>query len=260
MISAPNVPTRLQHRAIAAHSEAPRGYAVAGDYRTAGHVVQGLGLAVTIGLHVALAAAVLSHEPARNALTEAMPIMVRLITPPPAPDPVKPALVPPEPAKPKVVMKPVPKPAPLIQRAEPLPPTPVMVAPATAPSPYVAPPQPESPKEPPPIAAAPPAPPAPPAPEPVTPPRFDAAYLDNPAPAYPRVSRRMREQGKVVLRVLVTPAGTAERIEVRSSSGSDRLDDAAQETVRRWRFVPAKQGTQAVSAWVLVPISFTLEG
>jgi protein TonB len=95
---------------------------------------------------------------------------------------------------------------------------------------------------------------------PVTPPRFDAAYLDNPPPAYPALARRAREQGKVVLRVLVTPAGMAQRVEVRSSSGSNRLDEAALDTVKRWRFVPARQGVEAISAWVLVPISFSLEG
>lgn len=92
----------------------------------------------------------------------------------------------------------------------------------------------------------------------VTPPRFDAAYLDNPAPAYPAIARRTGEQGRVLLRVLVSPAGTAESVEVRTSSGSQRLDNAALETVRRWRFVSARQGGEAVAAWVLVPISFTL--
>ena len=64
----------------------------------------------------------------------------------------------------------------------------------------------------------------------------------------------------MVLRVLVSAAGAPERVEVRASSGSPRLDGAALETVRRWRFVPARQGTDAVSAWVLVPLSFSLEG
>lgn len=95
---------------------------------------------------------------------------------------------------------------------------------------------------------------------PLTPPRFDAAYLDNPAPAFPALSRRLQEQGRVLLRVLVTVGGNAERVELRSSSGSARLDGAAFETVKRWCFVPARQGADAVAAWVLVPISFALEG
>jgi protein TonB len=94
----------------------------------------------------------------------------------------------------------------------------------------------------------------------VTPPVFNADYLENPSPAYPPLSRRMREQGRVMLRVLVNAKGTADDVQIRTSSGISRLDEAAQETVRRWKFVPAKRGTEAVSAWVLIPISFRLEG
>jgi periplasmic protein TonB len=93
----------------------------------------------------------------------------------------------------------------------------------------------------------------------VVPPRFDAAYLQNPPPAYPPLARRMREQGRVLLRVLVAADGVAQQIELKTGSGSTRLDQAALDTVRRWRFVPARQGEQRVAAWVLVPISFSLE-
>lgn len=99
-----------------------------------------------------------------------------------------------------------------------------------------------------------------PVPAPATPPsRFDAAYLDNPRPAYPAVARRLREQGKTVLRVRVSAEGLPEQIEVRESAGSPRLDEAAANAVRRWRFVPARQDGQAVAAWVLVPLIFKLE-
>jgi protein TonB len=70
----------------------------------------------------------------------------------------------------------------------------------------------------------------------------------------------MNEQGRVVLRVLVTADGAPETVELRTSSGSARLDGAALETVKRWKFVPARQGERPVTAWVLVPISFALEG
>ena len=56
-----------------------------------------------------------------------------------------------------------------------------------------------------------------------------------------------------------TPQGTAESVEVRTSSGSQRLDDAAQKTVRNWKFIPAKRGDTAVQSFVLVPIIFKLE-
>jgi protein TonB len=99
-----------------------------------------------------------------------------------------------------------------------------------------------------------------PSPGPVVPPRFNAAYLRNPAPAYPVGSLRRKEQGKVVLRVLVDAGGGAEAVNVQTSSGYDRLDAAALETVKQWKFVPARQGDKSVPAWVLVPISFSLEG
>ena len=76
----------------------------------------------------------------------------------------------------------------------------------------------------------------------------------------PSLSRRLGETGRVVLRVLVTTGGAAERVELRTSSGSTRLDTSALETVQRWKFIPAKLGDTPVSAWVLVPIVFTLEG
>ena len=56
------------------------------------------------------------------------------------------------------------------------------------------------------------------------------------------------------------PGGSAGEIQVRESSGYARLDNAARDTVRGWRFVPARRGETAVPAWVLIPISFRLEG
>ncbi len=103
-----------------------------------------------------------------------------------------------------------------------------------------------------------PAPVTPPA-EPVSQARFDADYLKNPAPAYPPLSRRMGEEGKVVLRVSVNAQGSADNVEIRTSSGSQRLDESAQKTVRNWKFIPAKRGDNAVQSWVLVPIIFKLE-
>lgn len=93
-----------------------------------------------------------------------------------------------------------------------------------------------------------------------TSPSFDADYLRNPAPRYPPLARRMGQQGKVVLRVLVNAGGDPAKVEVRASSGSDVLDEAALDAVKRWRFVPARKGEQAVDAWVLVPITFSLQG
>lgn len=98
-----------------------------------------------------------------------------------------------------------------------------------------------------------------PAEPPVEPPRFEMAYLNNPAPAYPPLARRAKEQGRVVLRVLVSTAGTAQDVEVRTSSGFERLDRAAIDAVRRWRFVPARRGAETIAAWALVPVLFQLD-
>jgi periplasmic protein TonB len=94
--------------------------------------------------------------------------------------------------------------------------------------------------------------------EAIIPPKFDADYLDNPAPAYPALSRRLGEAGRVILRVFVDPNGLASRIEIFTSSQFDRLDQAAVEAVRRWRFAPALLGDKPVSASVLVPVNFSL--
>ncbi len=88
--------------------------------------------------------------------------------------------------------------------------------------------------------------------------KFDVAYLNNPAPVYPLISRRNGEAGKVILRVQVNKLGVAEQVEISQSCGFARLDAAALEAVRKWRFVPARRGDEAIAASVLVPLTFRL--
>ncbi|MEI8171565.1 MAG: TonB family protein [Rhodoferax sp.] len=90
-------------------------------------------------------------------------------------------------------------------------------------------------------------------------PSSDADYLQNPKPAYPAMSKRLGEQGKVVVRVLIGVDGTAQKAEIRQSSGFDRLDQAALSTTQRWRYVPGKRGGVAEAMWFNVPINFVLE-
>ena len=92
-----------------------------------------------------------------------------------------------------------------------------------------------------------------------TTPRFSASYRQNPAPRYPLAARRAGEQGTVTLKVRVTSEGLPERVEVEKTSGSSRLDAAALDAVRQWRFVPARRGATPVESWVLVPVVFRLE-
>lgn len=94
----------------------------------------------------------------------------------------------------------------------------------------------------------------------LTPPSFSARYLRNPPPHYPPAARHAGEQGTVTLRVLVTRAGLASRVTVERSSGSPHLDAAALEAVKVWHFAPARQGTDPVESWWVVPIVFRLEG
>lgn len=89
-------------------------------------------------------------------------------------------------------------------------------------------------------------------------PKFGAAYLNNPAPDYPQLARRLGEQGRVMLKVLVTESGQAERVHIEISSGYSKLDQAAVEAVKKWSFIPAKQSNQPISVYVLVPVKFTL--
>lgn len=91
-----------------------------------------------------------------------------------------------------------------------------------------------------------------------TPSNRGASYLNNPAPAYPELSRRTGEQGQVLLRVLVDINGKPSVVELRASSGSGRLDRSALDAVRHWKFVPATQGGEMIAAWVTVPVVFNL--
>ena len=91
-------------------------------------------------------------------------------------------------------------------------------------------------------------------------PRFGAAYLNNPSPEYPAASRRFSEQGIVLLRVLVSLSGQVESVQIQNSSGYSRLDQAAIKAVKMWSFIPAKRNNQPLSAYVLVPVKFSLTG
>lgn len=94
---------------------------------------------------------------------------------------------------------------------------------------------------------------------PLMPPTFSAAYLRNPAPAYPAAARRSGSQGTVMLKVLVSPEGTPLRVELDQSSGFKSLDGAALDAVKGWRFIAARRGTQNIEGWVRVPVVFRLE-
>ena len=200
-------------------------------------------------------------------------ILAELIAPPPPPA-APPAPTPPPPAPPAPASPPPPKPRPAPPppkpRAAPPRPAPVVqprpaapvVAPApTAPAPVPAAPEPSASPA---AAAAPaapaPSPPAPPAPPVIVQPSTSAAHLNNPAPTYPAMSKRLGESGRVVVRVLIGPDGRAQDARIQRSSGFDRLDQVALETARdRWRYVPGTRNGVPEAMWFNVPLNFVLE-
>ncbi len=100
---------------------------------------------------------------------------------------------------------------------------------------------------------------APPAPPRIELPSAAARYLNNPPPRYPPLSRRLGEQGQVLLRVRIEVDGTASQAEIRSSSGYTRLDQAALQTVLTWRYVPGNRNGVPEAMWFNIPINFVLE-
>ena len=152
-------------------------------------------------------------------------------TPPPAPRPLAIADPTPAPNAPTGVLTPPP----------PAPPMEAPVAEATAP-------------------VAPPAPPAaPPAPPSIMLPSSDADYLQNPRPAYPAISKRLGEQGRVIVRVYIGADGVPQRAELSKSSGYDRLDQLSISTVMRWKFVPGKRNGVPTAMPYNVPFNWVLE-
>lgn len=193
-------------------------------------------LAAVVGFHVLVLACLLYYKGVQPLPDASSIITVSLMNPPaPAPE-----VVPPQPEPPKPVVKKV------EQRK-------ILVADTPAPSTFTAPPP-----DPAPTPPAPSAPSAPIAADPVVDPNFTASYLNNPAATYPMASRRAKEQGTVYVRALVNTQGLPEKIELSKSSGFDRLDNAALEVVKRYKFIPARQGPLIVSAWVTIPMKFSL--
>ena len=173
-----------------------------------------------------------------------------------------------EPPAPKVTPEPpVPKPAPAPVKktvATPIAPAPQPLAiadPTPSPNAPVGVTTPQAPLAPitAPVAAAPTAPAAAAAPATVQLPSSDADYLQNPRPPYPPLSKRLNEQGKTTVRVLIGTDGLPQRSEIAKSSGFERLDQAAMTTVMRWRYVPGKRGGVPEAMWFNVPINWVLE-
>ena len=67
---------------------------------------------------------------------------------------------------------------------------------------------------------------------------------------YPSASRRLSEEGSVVLLVYIAPNGRVSETKVETSSGVARLDDAAEKCVKaQGRFEPQRVGAEPVGSW-----------
>ncbi|MEX2449841.1 MAG: energy transducer TonB [Rhodospirillales bacterium] len=93
---------------------------------------------------------------------------------------------------------------------------------------------------------------------PMTAASYSVGSLGNKPPDYPERARRNAFEGRVIVRVQVSAAGTSESARVIESSGYDILDEAARAAVMQWTFVPAKRAGVAVAAGLDVPIVFRL--
>lgn len=206
-------------------------------------------IAIALGLHAAALLYPLTRPVGQVAIPPPASVTVRLVAPVLLPEPARPA------PEPEFVPQPQPKPPPKPRAKLPRPVLAMPAAPAApAPAPDVVVPAVSEPETRPAAGVAPAS-----APAAVTAARFDAAYLQNPRPVYPPLSRRLGEQGKVLLRIRVSPQGQAAAVDLEKSSNFQRLDEAARQVVARWRFVPARRGDEAVEATVIVPIVFRLE-
>lgn len=200
-------------------------------------------IAVVVGFHALLLLALVKLDVIPMGKPKPKPLVIELLRmpppPPPAAPPPEPEVVPP----PREVTPVVVAPAPIVQTPAPV----AMIATA--------------PKAPPPQAAVagPPAAPAGPV-GPIAVDDLSTKMISASPPKYPVESRRRKEQGTVFLSVLVGVDGSVQDVSVSRSSGFTRLDKAALDAVRRWRWSPLVRGGAAVMVRGIVDIPFVLQG
>ncbi|MFZ5775837.1 MAG: energy transducer TonB [Thermodesulfobacteriota bacterium] len=85
-------------------------------------------------------------------------------------------------------------------------------------------------------------------------------YQLNPPPPYPRLARRLGQEGVVLLEVAVSVSGQVDEVRIQTGSGHEVLDEAALEAVRAWRFSAGRRNGEPVAMRVQVPVRFNLHG
>ena len=92
-----------------------------------------------------------------------------------------------------------------------------------------------------------------------TPPQWEnVAYLHNPTPEYPEISQQRGEQGTVKIKAVISESGSVINAEIWQSSKFSRLDSKALETIKKWKFIPARSNQKNVQTEVIIPIRFIL--
>ena len=87
---------------------------------------------------------------------------------------------------------------------------------------------------------------------------FIADELHNPSPEYPEEDIFLGYQGNAYIQIYVSAQGFSQRVEVLKSSGHKTLDEAAAKALRKWRFLPSRQGEKPVADTVIISVIFTL--
>lgn len=195
------------------------------------------GILAILALHALVLTALVKLDVIPMAKAKSAPLVIDLIAepaPPPAVEQPKP-----EPAVERPVESPVVTPPPIVQTSAAPPPTVVT-------SPVPPPPRPAT-------IAAPPA-------GPVSVANLDERMIEGEPPRYPTESRRKKEQGTVVLRLLIGTDGRVQQVSIAESSGFERLDKAALDAARRWRWQPMLRDGVPVEVRGLMPIPFVLRG
>jgi len=200
-------------------------------------------VAALLAVHALAVVGLLDASRLREVIVDAKPLFLAVVDTPAPVAPPKPLALPPPPsakippppqlALPPIAAEPTPAPAPLVAQVLPSP------APAVSAAPLDAPPAPASTL-------------------PRTIPPSAIQYLVPPAPVYSRISARMRESGQAVVRVFIDERGLPRTVQLATSTGFARLDDAALAAVRNCRFKPYLESGVAVAAWANIPIEFEL--
>ena len=200
-----------------------------------------LAIAALVAVHAVLVAGLLSASRLRDVVVDAKPLFLAVVDAPAPAAPPKPlpppptAKIPPAPqlTLPLIATETTPTPAPLVAQVLPPPPPAAPAAPVETPPT----PAPSLPRTIPPSAVQ---------------------YLVPPAPVYSRISAKMRESGKALVRVFIDEAGLPHSVQLAASTGFARLDDAALAAVRNCLFKPYLDNGVAVAGWAAIPIEFEL--